>query len=70
MTYRDPTAVAALSATVGVTQNRLETTWRDYLDPDELPTEADRQEVEQLGLDAWREARAYRRYRATRGRAA
>ena len=70
MRYRDPTAVAALSTT----DNRprpQQATWRDYLDPDELPTEADRSEVEQIGLDAWREARAYRRYRQTRhGRAA
>ncbi|MGB6053245.1 MAG: hypothetical protein WBG14_20665, partial [Rhodococcus sp. (in: high G+C Gram-positive bacteria)] len=71
MGFRDPTAVAALSATVGVTQNRLETTWRDFLDSTELPTEADRHDVEELGLDAWRASRAYARYRRHRhGRAA
>ncbi|MGB2951272.1 MAG: hypothetical protein WBB62_08200 [Rhodococcus sp. (in: high G+C Gram-positive bacteria)] len=71
MPHRDPTAVAALSATVGATQNRPEPTWRDFLDLTELPTESDRHDVVDLGLDAWREARAYARYRRHRhGRAA
>lgn len=66
MRYRDPTAVAALSATVGATQNRPEPTWRDFIDLTELPTESDRPEVEQIGLDAWRDAKAYGRYRRHR----
>lgn len=71
MPHRDPTAVAALSATVGATQNRMQLTWRDFLDSTELPTESDRPEVEQIGLDAWRDAKAYGRYRRHRhGRAA
>lgn len=71
MPHRDPTAVAALSATVGATQNQPQLTWRDFLDLTELPTESDRSDVEELGLDAWREARAYARYRRHRhGRAA
>ncbi|MFT7025182.1 MAG: hypothetical protein ACJA07_004304 [Rhodococcus sp. (in: high G+C Gram-positive bacteria)] len=66
MSHRDPTAVAALSATVGATQNRLQTSWRDHFLPDELPQESDREDVEQIGLDAWRESRAYARYRRHR----
>lgn len=66
MSHRDPTAVAALSATVGATQNRLQTSWRDFIDSTELPTEADREDVEELGVDAWRESRAYARYRRHR----
>ena len=70
MRYRDPTAVAALSTT----DNRPRpqpTSWRDFIDSTELPTEADREDVEELGLDAWRESRAYARYRRHRhGRAA
>ncbi|MGB6275756.1 MAG: hypothetical protein WBF80_10200 [Rhodococcus sp. (in: high G+C Gram-positive bacteria)] len=49
----------------------MQLTWRDFLDSTELPTEADRPEVEQIGLDAWRDAKAYGRYRRHRhGRAA
>lgn len=66
MSHRDPTAVAALSATVGATQNRLQTSWRDHFLPDELPQESDRDDVEAMGLEAWREARAYARYRRHR----
>lgn len=70
MTHSDPTSSAALRG-INVQRRAAEsTTWRDYLDPYEVPTEADRPEVEQIGLDAWREARAYRRYRQTRGRVA
>jgi len=69
VSHSDPTSSAALRG-VNVQRRAAEPTWRDYLDLTELPTEADRSEVEQIGLDAWREARAYRRYRQARGRAA
>ena len=71
MTHSDPTSSAALRG-INVQRRAAEsTTWRDYLDPYEVPTEADRDDVEELGLEAWRDARAYRRYRQTRhGRAA
>lgn len=71
MTHSDPTSSAALRG-INVQRRAAEsTTWRDYLDPYEVPTESDRHDVEELGLDAWREARAYARYRRHRhGRAA
>ncbi|MCZ4559861.1 hypothetical protein O4160_03310 [Rhodococcus sp. IEGM 1401] len=65
VSHFDPTSSAALRG-VNVQRRAAEPTWRDFLDPYEVPTESDRHDVEELGLDAWRDARAYRRYRQTR----
>ncbi|MGK2887404.1 MAG: hypothetical protein ACSLE8_21955, partial [Rhodococcus sp. (in: high G+C Gram-positive bacteria)] len=65
MTHCDPTSSAALRG-LNVQRRAAEPTWRDFIDLTELPTESDRHDVEELGLDAWREARAYGRYRRHR----
>nr|WP_296774271.1 hypothetical protein [Rhodococcus sp. (in: high G+C Gram-positive bacteria)] len=70
MSHSDPTSSIALREINVQRRAAPATTWRDYLDPFELPLESDRADVEAMGLDAWRESRAYTRYRRARHGAA